>query len=336
MRRLSLPLCAALAAIPAFAALAPDQLFSLVSPTVWRVSTSDASGQTLATGSSVVTAPGTLVTNCHVLKGAASLKVTQGTQSYQARLVHADAERDLCEIAVPEIKVTPAKLASEPARIGQRIYTIGSPRGFDATLSDGLVSGLRRDPAGQLVYIQISAPISPGSSGGGLFDESGRLLGITSAGVAGVAQNLNFARPASQIPEIPARAIAALEQWHESQATVASVESNGTSSVRRRTLADPVPFIGDERQLEFREKFLAKKPPRAFAISEDGHLGWANGNQPKRPDLPTNPVDRALLYCANTGASKPCVLYVVDNDVVYESPKADRRKAPDKMGSPTD
>lgn len=61
-------------------------------------------------------------------------------------------------------------------RVGQKVDAIGSPRGLDLTLSDGLVSSLRETPDGP--QIQTSAPISPGSSGGGLFTEDGQLVGI--------------------------------------------------------------------------------------------------------------------------------------------------------------
>ena len=77
-------------------------------------------------------------------------------------------------------------------------------------MSAGLVSSLRRNAAGQLVLIQTSAAISGGSSGGGLFDANGMLVGLTTLGsVSGDAQNLNFAIPSDWVRELPARHAAA-------------------------------------------------------------------------------------------------------------------------------
>ena len=75
-------------------------------------------------------------------------------------------------------------------KVGERVYTIGAPSGLERTLGEGLISGLRTTEEGKL--IQTSAPISPGSSGGGLFDSSGHLIGVTSF-LLKDAQSLNFA-----------------------------------------------------------------------------------------------------------------------------------------------
>ena len=80
------------------------------------------------------------------------------------------------------------------------MYAIGAPQGLELSLSEGLVSGLRKD--GGTTYIQTTAAISKGSSGGGLFDAQGRLVGITTMYVEG-AQALNFAVPAEQIASVP-------------------------------------------------------------------------------------------------------------------------------------
>lgn len=217
-RKAAVLLAASMACGVASAALAPDELFKRVAPSVWRVLASSADGRALASGSGVVIAPETLVTNCHVLRGAAAVSIRQQSVTMPARLLHADAERDLCELKVAGLRAPAVAVAPEPARVGQRIYTLGTPRGLESTLSDGLVSGIRPDAPGGGA-IQISAPISPGSSGGGLFDEDGRLLGITTSVIAGMAQNLNFAKPATLLADIPARSAAALQRWREARAS---------------------------------------------------------------------------------------------------------------------
>ena len=77
--------------------------------------------------------------------------------------------------------------------IGETVYAIGNPQRLELTVSDGLLSGKRS--AGELRLVQTTAPISPGSSGGGLFDSRGNLVGITTS-TRRDAQNINFAIPA--------------------------------------------------------------------------------------------------------------------------------------------
>jgi tetratricopeptide (TPR) repeat protein len=87
-------------------------------------------------------------------------------------------------------------------KVGARVYAIGAPKGLELTLSEGIISSLREVDGGQ--YLQISAPISPGSSGGVMFDEEGQLIGLPTFYVA-EGQQLNFAVPVEWITELPER-----------------------------------------------------------------------------------------------------------------------------------
>lgn len=201
---------AALGCMSAGHALEADKVFEKLSPSVWVVNTFDAHEQRLGQGSAVVIAPGRLVTNCHVLEKASSMVVQRGNIAFGARLEYPDVDRDLCQLKVAEFSAPAVEIALVSGlKVGQRVYALGSPRGLELSLSDGLVSALRRSEDGNLERIQTTAPISPGSSGGGLFDDSGRLIGITTSGRRN-AQNLNFAVPASWIAELPERGKAAL------------------------------------------------------------------------------------------------------------------------------
>jgi predicted RNA-binding protein YlqC (UPF0109 family) len=92
---------------------------------------------------------------------------------------------------VENLGVPPVQMRKYPSlSVGERVYAIGAPEGFDLTLSEGLISGLRR--LGNTNVIQTTAPISHGSSGGGLFDSEGRLIGITTYFMQ-EGQSLNFA-----------------------------------------------------------------------------------------------------------------------------------------------
>ncbi|TFZ06143.1 serine protease [Ramlibacter henchirensis] len=184
--------------------LSAEELYERISPSVWMVEVRRT--DSAAMGSAVVTAPGTLITNCHVVAKTTQIVVSHGSQVHAATVRHRDPTRDLCELRAPGV-VAPAVNIGDWSRlrIGAKLYAIGNPRGLELTLSDGLLSGIRRDSRGALEALQISVPISPGSSGGGLFDTYGRLVGITTGGFPD-AQNIGFALPATWIAELPRRA----------------------------------------------------------------------------------------------------------------------------------
>jgi len=148
-----------------------------------------------------------LATNCHVLAKAKRVVVRHEKASFEARLDLWDTARDLCQLRAAGLPAAPVRIApTASVVVGQNVYAIGTPRGLELTMSAGLVSSLRRNAAGQVVLVQTSASISGGSSGGGLFDDSGALVGLTTLGsVTGDAQNLNFAIPADWIVDLPER-----------------------------------------------------------------------------------------------------------------------------------
>ena len=224
-RRLAAVLTMGLWAGPAMALL-PTEVFEKVAPSVWAVRALDDYERPFGFGSGVVIGPGRMITNCHVLAKAKSVQVRRENVSYGASLEHADTERDLCTLVIkgfgaPAVQIKP----QAELKVGQRVYAIGNPLRLALTLSEGLISGLRgEDP--KLPPIQTSASISQGSSGGGSFDDEGRLIGITTLIVTGrdrIAQNLNFAMPAEWIAEVPERAKIALATRRTSVAAAAAV-----------------------------------------------------------------------------------------------------------------
>jgi hypothetical protein len=159
-------------------------------------------GKTGIQGSGVIVGPNRVVTNCHVVlrKGGgprSQINVIHQNQNYQAQLVNNDVQYDTCLLVVPKLTASPATIANiSSLRVGQRVYAIGAPSGLELTLTDGLISSLRIVDRTQV--IQTSTPISPGSSGGGLFDENGDLIGITSFFIRS-GNGLNFAYRADRI-----------------------------------------------------------------------------------------------------------------------------------------
>ena len=185
--------------------ISPDALFAKASPAVVCVVVRDENFREIGLGSGFFVADdGTLVTNCHVVKGAkfATVVLPTGATFFVDGILATDETADLAILKVngkslPYLNLAPA---SETPAVGMRVYAIGNPRGLTNTLSEGLVSGLRGNPGGPEI-IQTTAAISPGSSGGPLLDPKGQVVGVTTAYLA-ESQNLNFAVPASKVSEL--------------------------------------------------------------------------------------------------------------------------------------
>jgi tetratricopeptide (TPR) repeat protein len=171
----------------------PQELFRLLSHSVVIVESLDTEGAVVVQGSGVAVASDRVVTNSHVIKGAASVRVRQGDKTWPAVITHFDVDHDVCRLQVEGLGASAVSLRpSTTLGVGERVYSIGAPRGLELTLSEGIISGLR--DFGTVRIIQTTTAISTGSSGGGLFDSQGRLIGITTFYVK-EGQNLNFAVP---------------------------------------------------------------------------------------------------------------------------------------------
>ncbi|HYQ14115.1 MAG TPA: S1C family serine protease [Polyangiaceae bacterium] len=172
-------------------------LFKKLSGSVFQLEAKRAEGTNQ--GSAVAINPTELLTNCHVLQGALKLVLKQNKQQWPASIVRADPANDRCVVTAQGLNAQPVAgvRAYDSLEVGEPAYTLGSPVGLELTLSSGIVSG-RRDTE-KRSYVQTTAPISPGSSGGGLFDAHGNLIGITTLVMVGrehLNQSLNFAIPA--------------------------------------------------------------------------------------------------------------------------------------------
>ena len=157
-------------------------------------------------GSGVVIGAEAVVTNCHVARAGTEVSVRVGNQSLPAKMRFSDQGHDLCQLTVRGLTAPAVKRVSVATlAVGSKVYAIGAPQGLDLSLSDGVVASLRslRSQQGESI-IQTTAAISPGSSGGGLFDAKGQLVGITTFQMRG-GQNLNFAVPSDWIDQLAKR-----------------------------------------------------------------------------------------------------------------------------------
>lgn len=217
--------------------MTPSAVFQTASRSIVVVETFDAKGQAVAQGSGVVVAPGVVVTNCHVFKDATVAQVRYQKHRLEATLRDSDAARDLCTLWAGALTAPPAQLGSASiAQIGDRVYAIGAPQGLELTLSDGLISSLRPLDGGNI--LQVTAPISHGSSGGGLFDDHARLIGITTMYLSD-SQQLNFAVPVEWINELPMHTSV---QAAAAPITVTSVDLGNAVGIDNRVVAPMINF----------------------------------------------------------------------------------------------
>ncbi len=165
--------------------LSVEQVFDKASMAVYKVD----AGERL--GSAVAISERELLTNCHVVKDKARVTIARDKKQLSADVISMNEKADRCvlraEAALPKwATVRPY----DDIKVGERAVTIGTPQGLELTVAEGIVSSKRTLDGRRLV--QTTAAISQGSSGGGLFDAEGHLLGITTFYLK-VGQNLNFA-----------------------------------------------------------------------------------------------------------------------------------------------
>ncbi len=288
--------CFLLALMPLHgAAMTAQDVYQAVAPSVWGVATFDESNRLIGRGSAVVIDSGQLVTNCHVLAKAKAVAVRKENVSYGAKLLHADVQRDLCLLKVDNFSATPVRVATiSQTKIGTKAFAIGNPRGLEQTISEGLVSGIRRNDNDEIQFIQTSAPISPGSSGGGLFDDQGRLIGITTGGIE-QSQNLNFAVPAEWISEVPSRAAAALAA--REQARQPAARNSSGKGVLRPFEGDRIVNTGDWYSYRLTDFVASTSKTVAYVVDKvsDSEISYNNGTKIEDSDGRTTALTRYEL-----------------------------------------
>jgi S1-C subfamily serine protease len=181
------------------------KLAATTRPAVALVTVFDKSGKPLKLGTGFFISPdGKLVTNAHVIEGAdnATAKLENGATYSIRGVLKAALDKDLVLLQadakdVPSLTIS--RETSLPA-VGSRVAVIGSPLGLEGTVSEGIISGHRNAKKDDQL-LQITAAVSPGSSGSPVVDENGQVVGIATF-LINNAQALNFARPVSYVSEL--------------------------------------------------------------------------------------------------------------------------------------
>ncbi len=179
------------------AELSPAQIYAKCSPAVFFITVYDKSGNSFGFGSGFfIDSSGTAVTNYHVIKDAksASIKTTDGKVYKVLGIYSTDSVNDLAILQIDGSGFPYLETAdSDLVKTGATVYAIGNPEGLESTISQGLISYTNRVVNG-VSYLQTTAAISHGSSGGALIDTYGKVVGVTSAFFS-EGQNLNLAVP---------------------------------------------------------------------------------------------------------------------------------------------
>ena len=179
--------------------LSPKQMVEKSKPAIVRIEIRS-NGETAGLGTGFGVGAGRIATNYHVILPAeeAVVVLADGARYPVQRVIAVDEARDLAIISIDHPQMPSLPLGdSDRVSAGDPVYAIGNPLGADYTISDGLISAVRMLDA-QLKILQITAPISQGSSGGPLLNPYGEVIGVATMFLA-EGQNLNFGMPSNYL-----------------------------------------------------------------------------------------------------------------------------------------
>lgn len=250
----------------------PD-LVKRVKPAVVAIATYDEKGEALMTGSGFFLRPGQVVTNLHVVRGAArgEIKTLDGKGKVYpiAGTIAVDEEGDLALLSVdmPSAPTRSSELATELPDEGETIFVIGNPLKLEGSVSDGIVSAVREVPNSYRI-IQITAPISHGNSGSPVFNLRGQVLGVVTVKVTN-GQNINLAVAAARVGQLRAGALRPLSELQKPKGDVAEAAyRSGLESL----------WLGNyDNAVGYFENAVNKNPKRADAWVKVGYCKVKQG-----------------------------------------------------------
>ncbi len=292
---------------------------------VVRINVHTADGD--AVGSGFLVADGKLATNFHVVQGAreATAELADGTKLQIGGYYAFDAARDVTILATeaPSDR-RPFRLAAALPRKGERVVAIGAPKGLSFSSSDGIVAAVRGDKELEelmgiklghpdMTWIQTTAPISPGNSGGPLINMQGEIVGMNTMGRTG-GQNLNFAVSAADIRRVldkggKVKSLAKLPKSKvkdDAETPVAGVEGS----------ASPVATLPSGKVLDLNEIFLAGFRNDSIYFRTSAAAGtrvttfkYPNGNVSTMASETQGVIDGQLLSAYETGEPATLAMY---------------------------
>jgi len=221
----------------------------------------DSNGQPLSLGSGFFISSGIIATNAHVIEGASSgtAKLVGDTHTLQILgTVAVDRNADLALLKVDSSAPSLVLGSSTSPAVGDNVYVVGNPLGLEGTFSAGIISGVRQIEEDSI--LQMTAPISPGSSGGPVMDNSGVVIGVAEATFSN-GQNLNFAVPTLYLSKLLASV--------SKQLSITSLEQQGQGDSSKKSMLEAV-VKGDAPAHR-----LAKIEQQGEALYKDARYGEA-------------------------------------------------------------
>lgn len=186
--------------------LAVSEIYSRYSSGIVSIKTKDKNGNEIGLGSGfIVSKDGIIVTNSHVIGAAHKCEVKAGDKVFpETFLIKNLPDIDMAILKIDAEGFSPLVIGDSDDLIsGQFIVALGNPLGLEQSVSSGIISAIRSSR--DLKLLQLTAPVSPGSSGGPVFNEFGEVVGITTIASFFMAQNVNFAVPINYLKKIIAK-----------------------------------------------------------------------------------------------------------------------------------
>lgn len=233
------------------------ELVKRIKPSAVAIETFDARGATLSRGSGFFIAGDKVVTNRHVIEKSARVEVhlINGKKYPVKGVLAVDGEGDLAVllVEVPANVAAPLQIEKTTPQEGESIVVIGNPFGLEGSVSNGIVSAVREIP-GYGKIIQITAPISPGSSGSPVVNMRGQVIGVATLQAA-EGQSLNFAVPSERITqlklgELQTFATLNAETQKNKRAAAQSLYSQGLALISRDDYAKAVAYFEKAAEID--------------------------------------------------------------------------------------
>lgn len=231
------------------------ELVKRIKPSAVAIETFDANGNTLSRGSGFFIAADRIITNRHVIERAARVEVhlIDGKKFPVRGVLAIDGEGDLAllQVDVPKQLAVPLPIVRNVPQEGESIVVIGNPFGLEGSVSNGIVSAVR-EISGYGKIIQITAPISPGSSGSPVVNMYGQVIGVATLQAA-EGQSLNFAVPSERISQLKIGELQTFstftaETQKNKRSTAERSYSQGLAQLSRDDFARALPYF--ERAVE--------------------------------------------------------------------------------------
>lgn len=226
------------------------ELVKRIKPSAVAIETFDSKENTLARGSGFFISPDRIITNRHVIERAARVEIhlLDGKKFPVRGVLAVDGEGDLAllQVDVPKALAIPLPIVRAVPQEGESIVVIGNPYGLEGSVSNGIVSAVR-EISGYGKIIQITASISPGSSGSPVVNMAGQVIGIATLQAA-EGQNLNFAVPAERIAQLRINDLQSFsslsaESQKNKRSSAERLYSQGLAQLSRDDYARALPYF---------------------------------------------------------------------------------------------